>query len=101
MALAFDLGTIIGNTVPIYLMTYSKYIFNTITKLSNVSQERVMIEVATLRESYCFREFSNIGFVLTKRNLSDPLTEMMNSKILENLRALRNLEHPVNLWIIN
>ncbi len=84
MALAHHISTMIGKKIPVYLMTDSKSIFDTITKLSNVSEKRLTIDIASLRESYGSGEISNIGHALTKYNLSNPLTKKMNSKILEN-----------------
>ncbi len=52
IALSHDLVIMLEMTLPIYLMTDSKSIFDTITKLSNVSEKRLMIDIASRRQAY-------------------------------------------------
>ena len=70
--IAHDLFRIVGKRFPVHLMTDSKSIFDTVIKLSNVSEKRLTIDISSLRQSYATREIENIGHVLTKFNIGDP-----------------------------
>ena len=99
--IALDLKSTTGKLFPVYLLTDSKSIFDTITKLTGVSEKRLMIDIAALRQSYSRGEITNIGHVLTANNLADPLTKKTQSKVLEKLMKTGKLDHEVNLWIIH
>ena len=47
--IAHDLFRIVGKRFPVHLMTDSKSIFDTVTKLSSVSEKRLMIDISSLR----------------------------------------------------
>eukprot|EP00171_Calliarthron_tuberculosum_P023237 IDg23237t1 len=79
---AHDLANILGKKIPIFLFTDSKSIFDTITKLSSVSEKRLLIDISSLRQSYSSGEISNIGHILSEFNPADPLTKKMNSPLL-------------------
>ena len=99
--LAHDLESITGRKFPVHLMTDSKSIFDTITKLSGVSEKRLMIDISALRQAYSTGEISNIGHVLTKYNIADSLTKRSKCALLDELLRTGKLSHPVNLWIIH
>ena len=52
-------------------MTDDKSIFGTISKLSTVSEKRLLIDISSLRQSHCTGEIQNFGHVLSKYNLVD------------------------------
>lgn len=99
--IAHDLHLITGKKFPVHLMTDSKSIFDTITKLSGVSEKRLMIDIAALRQSYSCGEITNIGHVLTRFNIADALTKKLKSSNLDELLKTGKIDHPVNLWIIH
>ncbi len=99
--LAHDLFQIIGRKFPVFLSTDSKSTFDTITKLSGVSEKRLLIDISCLRQSYCEGEIQNLGHVRSKFNLADALTKKTNSETLQNLIKSGILDHPINLWIIH
>ncbi len=80
--LAHDLNTITGRRFPVHLMTDSKSIFNTITKLSGVSEKRLLIDIAYLRQSYSCGQISNTGHVISKFNIADALTKPVKASLL-------------------
>ena len=91
----------LGTKIPLYLLTYSKSIFDTVTKLPNVSEKRLMIDMTSLRQSCNSGEIENLGHVLTEYNLADSLTKKMNSTVLRELMTTSKINRPVNLWILN
>ncbi len=99
--LGHDLSKIIGKRVPVLLFTDSRSIFDTITKLSTVSEKRLLIDIACLRQAYAQGDIDNLGHVSSEYNLADPLTKKMHSKLLSTLLDTGKLEHPVNQWIVH
>ncbi len=82
-------------------MTDSKSIFDTITKLSGVSEKRLMIDISALRQSYTKGEIANIGHVLSKFNIADGLTEKNKGNLLQMLLKTGKIDHPINIWIVH
>ena len=62
--LLYDLCQITRQKYPVFLMTDSKSIFDTITKLSCVGEKRMMIVTSDLRQSYSSGEITNVDHVL-------------------------------------
>ena len=87
--------------VPIVLFTDSKCLFDTITKMSTVSEKRLMIDISALRQSYARGEVFNIGHISSHYNLADPLTKRMKSKLMDEVILCGRLRHPVNQWILH
>ena len=99
--LSYDISKMLGKKILIYLLTDSKLIFDTVTKLSNVSEKRLMVDISSLRQSYNSGEIESIGHVLTEYNLADPLTKKMKSTVLRELMATGKITYPASLWILH
>ncbi len=52
LALQHDLSSILDKKIPTVVYTYSKCLFDTITKVSSVSEKRLLINIASIREEY-------------------------------------------------
>ncbi len=75
----------LGLKILIYLLRDSKSIFDSITKLLNVSQKRLMVNIASLRQSHSSGKMENISHVLIENNISDKITKVAKYEVLENL----------------
>jgi len=83
------------------MYTDSKSLFDTITKLSTVSEKRMLIDVAAIRESYASGEIRNVAHILSKHNIANPFTkENAHMEQLHNLMKTGYLDHPINQWIV-
>ena len=96
-----DLKELTGRKIPIVMFTDSKCLFDTITRLKSVTEKRLLIDIASLRQSYTRGELFNIGHVYSQHNLADSLTKRVKSKLLTNAMMKGKLEHPVNQWIVH
>ena len=96
-----DLKRIISKELPIVMYTDSKCLFDTITRLTSISEKRLLIDIAALRQSYSRGELFNIGHISSCYNLADSLTKKVRSNILEEVMQKGTLPHPVNQWIIH
>jgi hypothetical protein len=107
MSMAFDLAfgirkslvDILKVKIDLVIFTDNKGIFDTITKRTSVTEKRVMIELAVLREAYEKGEISNMGFILSKNNPADALTKNHPSEHLLRLMSEGTIEHPVEQWL--
>ena len=95
------LKSILRKDIPVQLMTDSKSLFDTITKLSTVSEKRLLIDIAAIRETYRNGELSNVAHVASEYNLADCFTKRTKSNLLRHLMETGKLDHPINQWIIN
>ena len=100
-AVKHDLERMIGGEVPIVMFTDSKCLFDTITKLSKMTEKRLLIDIAALRESYVKGELFNVGHISSEYNLADPLTKKTKSDLLTEVMTCGTVSHPVNQWIIH
>ena len=83
------------------MFTDSKSLFDTITKRSQISEKRLLIDMATVRDAYRRKEMQNIGFIKTNYNIADPLTKESENETLDELLYTGILQHPVSQWIVS
>lgn len=83
------------------LFTDSKCLFDTITKLSTVSEKRLLIDIAAIREMYTKGELSNVAHVSSAYNIANVFTKAKADKtMLHQLMETGKLSHPINQWIV-
>jgi hypothetical protein len=94
-----QISEILGVSVELVLFTDNKGVFDTITKRTAVTEKRVMIELAVLREAYEKKEISNMGFILSRYNPADALTKKKSNGQLVRFLNEGKVEHPVEQWL--
>lgn len=75
LALSFDLGKILSRKIKTIIYTDSKRLFDTISKLSTISEKRMLIFVAAIRQNYATGELTIIAHILYQYNISDAFTK--------------------------
>ncbi len=101
LALAHDISDMLTRNMSILMFTDSKCLFDTITKLSTVSDKRLLINISGIRESYTASEITNVAHVSSKHNLANVFTkEQAERTMLRDLMATVKLEPPISQWII-
>ena len=79
----------------------SKYLFDTITKLTTIAGKRLLIDVTDIRENYTTGHLSNVAHVLSKFNLANVFTkERADETFLTMLMSNGKLSHLVSQWIL-
>ncbi len=101
LGLQHDLSSILGKKVLTVVYKDSKCLFDIITKLSSVSEKRLLINIASIREEYTCGSLSNVAHVSSEFNLADPFTKDKGSQLLWQLMHQGTLRHPVNQWIVH
>ena len=81
------LERIYGQRVPIKMLTDLKQMFDVITKASQTTEKRLLIDIAATREAYNLHEISNVGLVLLGENIADGLIKIASfaslNKVME------------------
>ena len=90
----------ISRRVPIEIFTDSKSLFDTISKLTSLSEKRLLIDVSAIRESYYAGDLDDVAHLSSEYNLADCLTKEKDSTLLKTLMTTGTLRHLVNQWIV-
>lgn len=85
----------LGHSIPLHLLTDSKYLFDIISKGSRPSEKRLMLDVHAAREAYQTKVISNIGFVRSDDNLADCPTKAFKQVAL--LHVLQTSELKISV----
>ena len=83
-AIKIALEGMLQQNAPLYMLTDSKPLFDAITKRSQISEKRLLIDLATLRDACRRSEMDSIGFIRTQYNIADPLAKSMGKPILDD-----------------
>ena len=91
------------------MFTDSKRLFDTIKKRSKISEKRLLIDLASVKDAYRKKEVTNTGFIRTQYNIyivlrpyiADALMKNTENKLLEDLLSTGILQHPVAQWILS
>ena len=76
LALSKDLSTILRQKVKIIVLTDSKSLFDTITKLSTISEKCPFIDIGAIHENNTTDDLSNLAHVSSSYNISNTLTRL-------------------------
>ena len=82
------------------MLSDSKSLFDVITKCSQTTEKRLMIDILVVREAYEDNKISNVGFIRTDQNSADAMTKMMHSKVLSRLMNQNKCDVIVDRWVI-
>ena len=82
------------------MFTDSKSLFDTISKLDIVSQKRLVIGIAAIRESYINGDLSNVAHVSSRHNIAIAFTKSKaNQTVLRVAMTTGKHSHPISQWI--
>ena len=101
LALAHDLSAILRRKVNTIMFTDLKSLFDTSTKLSTVSEMRLLIEIATICDDYTNVDLSNIAHTNSKVIIESTFTNpKADDSMPIDLMHTEKLSHPISQWII-
>lgn len=97
-SLMHDMQRVMGQRVPITILTDSLSLFDVISKATTTLEKRLMIDIASVKEAYMKHELEKLGFIRSEHNPADAFTKVMKCKPLYDALEGR-LEHPIEQWI--
>lgn len=86
--------------LPVQLLTDSKSLFDVISKGSQTSSNRTILDIAASREVFRDKFISDIGFVRSCNNFSDGLTKSMIQATLRKVVSFGQIEVKTDQWIV-
>ena len=95
-----DLSKMMNRNIKLTMLTDSKSLFDVITKCSQTTEKRLMIDISVVREAYEENEISNVGFIRTDQNPADAMTKVMHSKVLSRIINQNKCDVIVDRWVI-
>ena len=109
IAQAYDAGfairhcvsKLLQREVSLRVFTDSKTLFDSIVTLCSMTEKRLLIDIAGLREAYRNRELSNLGWVRSGNNVADALTKDKKDSALHRILTSKTLDIPVAQWIVD
>ena len=101
ITLAHDLKQMLGRDLKVALMTDSKSLFDTVTKLTATLEKRLLINISSIREAFQKGDIFNIAHISSEYNLADAFTKRMKPALLHKVMTTGSIEHPINQWIID
>ena len=101
ITLAHDLKKMLGRDLKVALMTDSKSLFDTVTKLTAALEKRLLINIFSIREAFQKGDIFNIAHISSEYNLADAFTKPMKPALLHKVMTTGSIEHPINQWIID
>ncbi len=99
--LSHEFGRLVGTRIPVIMLTDNKGLFDLITKSSNSTEKRFMLDICAARESSRSGEIEHIGLVPSSANIADTFTKPRAdcSALTESVRT-GQLKTTVMQWIV-
>lgn len=98
-ALAHTVGILLGRKVFVNVYTDSRTLFDSIINLCSMTEKRLLIDIACLREAYRNGDISQLCWIRSQYNLADAMTkDKKDSALLDALKTHR-VNTPVEQWI--
>jgi hypothetical protein len=90
-----QLSAMLGNDIPLLMMTDSKSLFDIMTAQKRTTEGRLKVDVFAARQSFKRGEIDNISLIRSEFNLADDLKKLKGYSTL--LRAMRScrIQHPI------
>lgn len=99
--LKHDLQRILGKRIPFHLMTDSKLLFDVITGNLYTTKARLIMDIATVRESHNQHIVSNIALPDRVYKIVDPFKKIVHCPLLERVMFTGYLNHSIWQYVLD
>lgn len=96
----YDLERLYNQHIPLTILTDSKQLFDVVTKASQPTEKRLMIDIAAARQAYTRHDISNVALIASDDNVADAFTKVNASSALTNLLRTGYDHTPVIQWVL-
>ena len=86
-------------SLPLYVFTDCKSIFDTITASKRLCELRLMNEIGDIRRAYRVNEITNTGWIRSEQNAADNLTRHHGNAILNDAMTTGYLKFTIEQWV--
>lgn len=98
-ALRFTISELLCRPVTMHLYTDSKTLFQSVINLTSMTEKRLLIDIATLREAYRSGDLEHLAHIDTADNPADAMTNPRSTAALVRALQTNTLEHKVNMSV--
>jgi transposase InsO family protein len=97
--LRHTLESLLKRRLAIFLFTDSRTLFSSITTLCKLTEKRLLIDIAVLRDAYRTGDLDNLCWVESRYMLADPMTKVKGNEYLSEVLTTFIINHPIGLWV--
>ena len=98
-AIAHTFGNFLGRKLELRVFTDSRTLFDAIISFCAMTEKRLLIDIACLRQAYRGGELANLGWIRSEQNVADALTKDKVNSALHNVLRSHKLRITVQQWI--
>ena len=98
-AIAHTFGHLLGRKIELRVFTDSRTLFDAIISFCAMTEKRLLIDIACLRQAYRSGELANLGWIRSEQNVADALTKDKVNSALHNVLRDHKLNVSVQQWI--
>lgn len=95
-----ELQTILGQSLPMAMLTDSGCLFDVIVKSSRTSEKRLTININSAKEAYDHFQIDDIGWIPGATNTADSFTKLNSKNVLEEFMDTGGIKQNILQWII-
>ena len=95
-----DIQTMLGQHIPIIMLTDSNQLFTTLTRAKLTTERRLMIDIEAVREEYNERTIANVALIRSADNYADGMTKLAPNSSLLHLLQTNKVRQGIVQYII-
>ena len=98
-AITHTFECILGRKVELRVFTDSRTLFDSIISFCSMTEKRLLIDIACLRQAFRSGELANLGWIRSCENVADALTKDKTKSALHNVLRSHKLNVKAAQWI--
>ena len=98
-AVVYAFRLLLGRKVELRVFTDSRTLFDSVITFYSMTEKRLLIDIACLRQSYRNGDLANLGWIRSEHNVADALTKEKVYSALHDVLRDHKLLLEVQLWI--
>jgi hypothetical protein len=95
-----ELKRMLGQHIPLLMLTDSAALFDAITRRKRTSEGRLMLDIYAAGEAYRRGEMDNIALIRTQYNIADAMTKTQGNDALLRVLQTHRIDHPVVQYVL-
>lgn len=85
---------------PITMFPDSLSLLDVLTNTTVTTENRLMIDLSAMRDSFKNMKIKNVEFILSAHNLADPFTKINTKITIMTVSRCSTISNPIQQWVI-